>query len=62
MSNNPTESTLIAAEEVEIFIHYAGDLIIVSQFPSTVCAKVVHGFRLLNIEILTLGLLWRHLP
>jgi hypothetical protein len=52
--NNPTESTFITAEEIKIFIYYAGDLIIVSQFLSTLCAKVVHRFRLSLILILSI--------
>ena len=53
--DNPTESTFTTAGEVKIFIHYAENLIVVSQFPATMCAKVVHRFEFPSF---TLSDLW----
>jgi hypothetical protein len=40
--NNPFESTLIAAEKIEVLIQYACGLIIFVQLLIALCANMIH--------------------
>ncbi len=53
--NNPFESTLIAAEKIEVFIYYACGLIIIIQLFIALCANVVHHLGLPCLKILGIG-------
>ena len=55
MTNNPFESTLIAAEEIEVLIYYSCYLVIIIQLFIALCANVVHHFELPRVKILEVG-------
>jgi len=43
--NNPFESTLIAAEKIDVFIYYACGLIIVIQLFIALCTNMIHHYK-----------------
>ena len=56
MPNYPSESTLIAAEEIEVFISYAGDLIIIIQLLIALGASMIHNYNSLSLSLISLGM------
>ena len=43
--NNPFESTLIAAEKIEVSIYYPRGLIIVIQLFIALCTNMIHHYK-----------------